>query len=869
LSLFLNQLNFTNKKPTLEVLKEIKSLLNELKIVEQPLSYEEEYNTFFKGKLIVNFVTSLFLGLDFIKKVINPKLTSWFDVYDFFFDPYNLFLELNKYLPIFQGLEELEGNPEISEKMQPEVLRKISWAKSAEYLSKEYRWYKNHENSCDIPSKNITFDIFDQISYLLQDKQDQNPKYKGIVYTPYYIAKQIAERLIFKWFENIKNDLSGNYAHRELKVLDPAVGTGIFLIATGNVILDNYNHKKSIDSITSIKKSIIESNLYGIDTDEIACYITRVKLLLWLIEEDTNGIYNLPILNTNINTGDSLVGHLKIPEALTSTEINKEILSNEFHSNFQKKLAIYHLPKHKVFLDIIDLINRDFRSFDSHEEFKFFLIEGTMKNWNEYKTTLNDAIRPKIHFSIPDSYLDKKSNLYAVFTTRITDKDFVKENSMILHSFENIYHWCNPRNTSKFNIIIGNPPFIALTDLPMKMRLKLKVLYPDVYTGNNDLSYFFLERMKSLLVNHGTIGFILPKYIQTSVFAKKIRSSLIDGQRILEIHDFADIPIFSSTKVKTCFISLEKQKANNNHEFMYYKYRKNDLKMHFKFKFPQSKLNSEKWVILNSERWELVNHILSSSNHELNDVAIISKGIETGCDKVFAPSTPFFFSKHLKLESADYRSWIKGTEIKQFFIQRNGREVLYAPKSRHHKIEKSQKILQYMNLNKSFLLNRSRISKYYLWRDGDERNTMRWEENKIVCPYKSKVNRFAIDFEGSLSSKDVTWIIPKGEYSEKEYLYILLGLLNSNVLIFYAQSVFKDLGSIYDFYPQQIKKFPLVIPKFKSNEFQKLCELTKRLESIEQSQEKDQIMHELNKMVYQLFNLNGDEINKIESTIMI
>ncbi len=869
MSLFLNQLNLKNKKPSLEVIKEIKKLISELKVVDQKFNSDEEYTTFFNSILIVNFVTSLFLGLDFIKKVVNSKLTSWFDVYDCFLDPNSLLAELSNQVPIFQSLGELGGNPRMCEAYQSKVQKEISWAVSAEYLSKEFGWYKNHVIPSEIPSKYITLDIFDQISYLLRNEIEQDTKSKGTVYTPYFIAKQIAEKLIFNWFEHEDNGLSGSNAYKKLKVLDPAVGTGVFLIATGNVIHDNFIREKSKNSSTLIKKSIVENSLYGIDTDEIACYITQIKLLLWLIGEESSVISNLTVLNTNINTGDSLVGHLQIPEALTNTKINKELLSNDFHLNFQKKLAIYQLPTHSVFHEVIDLLNRDFREFESQKGFKFFIIEGTFKNWNEYKNTLNDAFKSKIHFSLPDSSLDEETQLYAVFTSIVTDMKFIKAKSMVLYIFDDVYHWCDPRNPSKFDIIIGNPPFIALTDLPMKTRLKLKILYPFVYTGNNDLSHFFLERMKSLLVNHGIIGFILPKYIQTSVYAKKIRSSLINGHTILELHDFADIPIFSNTKINTCFISLKKQKFINNQDFMYYKYRKDDLKQRSGFKFPQSKLNSEKWIILNSENLELVNHIKSSSNHKLKDIAMISKGIETGCDKVFAPSYPYFFSRYLNLELANYRSWIKGKEIKQFFIKREGREVLYAPKSRQYEIERSQKILQYLDQNKNLLLNRSRVSNYYLWRDGDERKTMPWEENKIVCSYKSKVNSFAIDYEGSLSSKDVTWIIPKRKYAENDYLYILLGLLNSNVLIFYAQSVFKDLGCIYDFYPHQIKNFPLVIPEKTTSEYKKLCEITKRLESIKHTRERNPLTREMNKIVYELFNLNDHEIKQIESNIMI
>lgn len=266
---------FDKKKASLEVIKEIKKLIYELKVVDQKFSSDEEYTTFFNGRLIVNFVTSLFLGIDLIKKVINPKLTSWFDVYDYFLDPYSLFIELNKQLPIFQGLGELGGNPKIKERAQAEVQKEISWAESAEYLSKEFRWYRNHVIPSEIPSKNITLDIFDQISYLLRNEKEQDTKSKGTVYTPYCIARQIAEKLPFKWFENEDNGLPKSNAYSKLKVLDPAVGTGVFLIATGNVILDNFVHEKSKKSSTSIKKSILENNLYGIDTDEIACYITR------------------------------------------------------------------------------------------------------------------------------------------------------------------------------------------------------------------------------------------------------------------------------------------------------------------------------------------------------------------------------------------------------------------------------------------------------------------------------------------------------------------------------------------------------------------------------------------------------------------
>ncbi|MHA1236707.1 MAG: Eco57I restriction-modification methylase domain-containing protein, partial [Candidatus Hodarchaeales archaeon] len=771
----------SRKKAPLATLKEIKKLKDKLKEVDLGLTSEEKLATFFKDILIINFITCLFLGLDLVKKVVDPKLTSWFDVYEQYCNPYRLSIELNIFFPIIQDVFQLRELYEKKEEDISKILKEISWAESAEKLSKEFIWNNDHEIPGITSCKRITLDIFEHVSVLLRNEEELNTVLKGTVYTPYYLAKQIAEKQILQWFNSEHDEKLENRSYHGLKILDPAVGTGVFLIAAGNVIYEKIQLELPAKSSTAIKKSIIENNLYGLDTDDIACYITRIKLMLWLISEKKGNFSNLMKFSCNITTGDSLVGYIQRPENFKHVEISKDRLSYTFQTNFQKKLAIYQLPSLTSFHEVIEVINQDFINFKMQCEFKFFIIEGTLENWNKYKDDLYNTFKGRIHFSIPERSLDTEIRLYAVFRDGFPDNKFINERKMNLYNFKDMFHWCGSCYPSKFDIIIGNPPFIALTGLPMKTRLMLKELFPQVYTGNNDLSYFFLERMTSLLEENGILGFILPKYLQTSVFAKKIRLSIVEKNLILELHDFGNIPIFSSTDVKTCFLSLKNKQTITNHEFTYYQYNKEKLTKVNLLKYPQSKLNPEKWIILHSELMQLLNHIRKYSNHKLKDVVMISKGIETGCDKVFAPKTPFFFSRHLNLESYYYRPWIKGKEIKTFFIEREGREVLYAPKSRQYEIENSQKILQYLEQNKKLLLNRSRVTRYYLWRDGDERNTMPWEKNKIVCPYKSKINTFAIDFEGSLSSKDVTWIVPKKNYATNDFLFYLLGLLNSNV----------------------------------------------------------------------------------------
>jgi hypothetical protein len=282
---------------------------------------------------------------------------------------------------------------------------------------------------------------------------------------------------------------------------------------------------------------------------------------------------------------------------------------------------------------------------------------------------------------------------------------------------------------------------------------------------------------------------------------------------------------------------------------------------------PQSKLINRKWIILSSHHQEIIDHLNKQSEYRLEDIAVLSKGIETGCDQVFAPSEPYYFSKKLALDSLYIRPWLKGKEIKQFRIIREGREVLYAPKSQEDRIRGNKVIFNYLKQRRSKLLDRSRVFKYYLWRVGDERYTINWKDSKLVTPYKAKENTFAIDIEGCLSSKDVVWVIPQGIFQRSEILYFLTGILNSKILNFFTRYWLKDLGGVFDYYPQQIKDIPIIIPPLASVEFEKVVKISIYLQNQPPESKNENIIEELNNTVYKIFNLTKEQISYIESDL--
>lgn len=130
------------------------------------------------------------------------------------------------------------------------------------------------------------------------DKNAKKRKDQGIYYTPEFIVDYIVKNTLKPVLDKCKgiNDL------KKLKVLDPACGSGSFLVKALEVINDKYKEfGNKGDEYTKIQ--ILQENIYGVDLDEQAVEIARLNLLLSAFETRMK----LPKLDKNIKNGNSLI----------------------------------------------------------------------------------------------------------------------------------------------------------------------------------------------------------------------------------------------------------------------------------------------------------------------------------------------------------------------------------------------------------------------------------------------------------------------------------------------------------------------------------------------------------------------------------
>ena len=176
----------------------------------------------------------------------------------------------------------------------------------------------------------------------IEDKPEVR-KAGGVYYTPQYIVHYIVEQTVGKLLADCKtpDDVA------KLKILDPACGSGSFLIGASDALIEwhkSYYTAKAkpardaayrdadgdIRLTAKLKRQILLNNIFGVDIDQQAVEVTRFSLSLKALEDtrkdeldEERNLFNetvLPDLKDNIVCGNSLIGtdilegHLFVPE---------------------------------------------------------------------------------------------------------------------------------------------------------------------------------------------------------------------------------------------------------------------------------------------------------------------------------------------------------------------------------------------------------------------------------------------------------------------------------------------------------------------------------------------------------------------------
>lgn len=435
---------------------------------------------------------------------------------------------------------------------------------------------------------------------LLEDNKD-----KGAFYTPKEIVQYMCENSIGQYLkthlgdsfepsiykllrakfvdEIVKDNAKQIYELLcKVRVCDPAIGSGAFPMGILNVLFQTrqllypYAKYKESFSLAGIKRDIIQNNIFGVDIEQGAVDIARLRFWLALVV-DEEVPQPLPNLDYKIMCGNSQLYRyaLKTPISEVFKEYNKAGRAEarrrkteweDFTLESYKQLVSDYLEAHdnkSALREKIDEIKRCFKvTLANGDIFELQKAEAEVEDY-EFVTIFGHSRKD----DDPTGYEKAKQNLQKQRekVSEILNNQFYKDSFEWRFEYPQLLD--GKGDFIGFDIIIANPPYLK------EGRISKTFFEPykssPYYKGKMDIWYLFACNGLDLLNKDGILCFIATNNWVTSFGASKLRDKVMKETRICNLVDFGAVMMFESASIQTMIMMFQKDSISDDYSFDY------------------------------------------------------------------------------------------------------------------------------------------------------------------------------------------------------------------------------------------------------------------------------------------------------------
>lgn len=762
----------------------------------------------------------------------------------------------------------------------------------------------------------------------------------GSFYTPsfvtMYMARQTIEKAVLQKFNEayswtctaltgdggLKNQLKDHKVTKKdsnalidsLKICDPAVGSGHFLVSALNeilyiksllgllvdeagdvldydIVIENdelivtsdkgelFEYKKGSKEKTLVQKTlfqekqkIIENCLFGVDINPNSVNICRLRLWIELLKNayyQPNGeLETLPNIDINIKCGNSLISRFALDADLKGALKKSKITVDEYRTAVSNYRNTSDKAEKRQIEALIERIKSNFRTEIQYYDPKQKRLEDLPKIIKALETTqsvLGETEKEE------KERKQKQAKLQTELTKLSLEIDEIKSNKIYQNAFEWRFEFPEVMDAEGkfvgFDVIIGNPPYFSVSKLK-EYGAYFEKEY-QVYSKGTDVYALFYERGSQILCDKGLLTYITSNSWLRAIYGDLLKVYFQQSTQPLSLLNIEDSQIFDEATVESNIISL--QKSTSKAPFFACTLDSNyvigdSLASYFlQHRFEINPTSSD-WTISDNVD-NMLKQKIARNGKLLKDFDIrINRGLLTGFNAAFilneTTKNKLIYANASNVDII--KPILRGRDFKKYSFEFSNQWVICTFPSLKLDIEKYPSILNHFNS----------IGKQRLEQSGAENSRKKtkhkWFETQDTIGYWNDFNKPKIVW-GEISDK------PKFTYDAANYyveataflmtgekLKYLLAILNSKASEWYFNHISTTTGMGTNRWKKyKIELLPIANAS-KAQENQLTVKVNAILKAKAKGADTAALEREIDDMVYRLYGLTYDEVKTIE-----
>ena len=464
---------------------------------------------------------------------------------------------------------------------------------------------------------------------------------------------------------------------RRLKILDPAVGSGAFLLGALDELCGMHMALRSDQRPTSrlrMRRRILLENLFGVDLNPIAVRLAELRLWLAVIADDPcsdiDAIEPLPNLDGLVRQGDSLFDPIAMAcvfgaRPTSATRRSAVAVATARADLFAARGTDQRRATRRLRSAELSLAQELLEKAQSSAEHAIKDLAAAARG--------RDLFGRRVGLTPPQRRAYRALRAHRSSLRRALES--VRENAIPFFSYE--VHAPEAMRQGGFSIVVGNPPWVRAERLSPGMRhtLKSRFSWWSASSGRGfshlpDLSIAFLQRALELTEKGGAVGFLMPSKLTTAGYAQSARSHIVRETMVRYLHRIPEREAsqFGATTYPLALV-LKKRPAAGNHRVR--------LGFDSAPTVTQQSLSSPGPWILVPERARSALEDFRQSGTPLAQVAPPALGVKTGADRIFVGQAVepgpvvtkvLFGGTVVPVETELLRPLIRGRDIAAFVV---------------------------------------------------------------------------------------------------------------------------------------------------------------------------------------------------------